>query len=90
MLARHEQPEFCSEQVIRLMKAPGTGPFWMFPVVCVTYVGRDQLSPEAKKAMRDMWRTTYQIRGDTENHWAMYYISLYLMSEYYPNEPGST
>ncbi len=90
MLARHEDPKFCSEQVIRLMKAPGTGPFWMFPVVCVTYVGRDQLSPEAKKAMRDMWRTTYQIRGDTENHWAMYYISLYLMSEYYPNEPGSS
>ncbi len=89
MLARHEDPKFCSEQVIRLMKAPGSGPFWMFPVVCVTYVGRDQLSPEAKQAMKDMWRTTYQIRGDTENHWAMYYISLYLMSEYYPNEPAS-
>ena len=90
MLARHEDPKFCSEQVIRLMKAPGTGPFWMFPVVCVTYVGRDQLSPEAKKAMRDMWRTTYQIRGDTENHWAMYYISLYLISEMYPHEPASS
>ena len=90
MLARHEDPKYCSEQVIRLMKAPGTGPFWMFPVVCVTYMGRDQLSPEAKKAMRDMWRTTYQIRGDTENHWAMYYISLYLISEMYPNEPGSS
>src|SRR5665811_1619771 len=32
MLARHENPAFCSEQVIRLMKAPGSGPFWMFPV----------------------------------------------------------
>jgi hypothetical protein len=90
MLARHDDPKFCSEQVIRLMKAPGTGPFWMFPVVCVTYMGRDQLSPEAKQAMRDMWRTTYQIRGDTENHWAMYYISLYLISEMYPNEPASS
>jgi hypothetical protein len=90
MLARHEDPKFCSEQVIRLMKAPGSGPFWMFPVICVTYMGRDQLSPEAKQAMRDMWRTTYQIRGDTENHWAMYYISLYLISEMYPNEPGSS
>ena len=53
-------------------------------------MGRDQLTPEAKQAMREMWRTTYQIRGDTENHWAMYYISLYLISEMYPNEPGSS
>lgn len=90
MLARHEKPELCSASVIRLMKAPGTGPFWMFPAVCVAYMGRDQLSPEARAALRDAWRTAYQVRGDTENHWAMYYISLYLMSELYPNEPANT
>lgn len=28
-------------------------------------------------------------RGDTENHWVMYYGSLYLMSEYWPDLPGS-
>ena len=88
-LARHEDPEKCSENVIRLMKAPGSGPFWMFPVICVSYVGRDQLSPEAKAALRNMWKTTYQIRGDTENHWAMYYISLYLAADLYPDLPGS-
>jgi hypothetical protein len=88
-LARHEDPEQCSANVIRLMKAPGTGPFWMFPVTCVSYLGRDQLSPEAKAAVRNMWKTTYQVRGDTENHWAMYYCSLYLAAQLYPNEPGS-
>jgi hypothetical protein len=80
----------CSQRVIDMMKEPGTGPFWMFPAVCVAYIGRDQLSPEAKAAIRDAWRTTRQIRGDTENHWAMYYTSLYLMSELYPNEPAET
>ena len=62
----------------------------MFPAVCVAYAGRDQLSPEAKAAIRDAWRTTRQVRGDTENHWAMYYTSLYLMSELYPNEPAES
>ena len=88
-LARHEDAAQCSANVIRLMKAPGTGPFWVFPVICVSYVGRDQLSPEAKAALRNMWKTAYQVRGDTENHWAMYYISLYLAAELYPDLPAS-
>lgn len=79
----------CSQSVIKSMKEPGTGPFWMFPTVCVAYLGRDLLSPEARASIRDAWRTTRQLRGDTENHWAMYYTSLYLMSELYPNEPAT-
>jgi hypothetical protein len=36
------------------------------------------------------WRTYFPMRGDTENHWAMYYASLYLMAELYPDDPGDT
>lgn len=89
-LARHEDADLCSRSVIELMKEPGSGPFWMFPVVNVAFVGRDQLSPEARKSIRDAWRHGLQIRGDTENHWAMYYTSLYLMSELYPDEPAAS
>lgn len=89
-LARREDPELCSRSVIALMQEPGSGPFWMFPVVNIAYLGRDQLSPEAKKSIRDAWRSVMQIRGDTENHWVMYYTSLYLMSELYPNDPASS
>lgn len=89
-LARHEDSAEVSRAVIEYMKDPGTGPFWMFPVTAMALLGQDQLTPEAKHAIRDAWRTTYQVRGDTENHWAMYYISLYLMSELYPNEPASS
>ncbi len=60
----------------------------MLPTVCVAFTGRDLLSEEAKNAIRDAWRSTYQLRGDTENHFAMYYTMLYLMSEMYPNESG--
>ena len=89
-LVRHEDIDACSARVIELMKEPGTGPFWMFPAVCVAYTGRDLLSPEARAAIRRAWRTTMQLRGDTENHWAMYYTSLYLMADLYPNEPAET
>jgi hypothetical protein len=89
-LALHEDSAEVSRSVIEYVKDPGTGPFWMFPVVAMSLLGQDQLTPAAKQALRDMWRTTYQVRGDTENHWAMYYISLYLISELYPNEPANT
>jgi hypothetical protein len=63
-LVRGEDFAGCSARVIALMKDPGTGPFWMFPVVCVAYLGRDKLSPEARASIRDVWRTTRQLRGD--------------------------
>lgn len=89
-LARREDAEQCSRSAIALVKEPGSGPFWMFPVVGVAYLGRDQLSAEARQAIRNAWRSQMQVRGDTENHWVMYYASLYLMSELYPDEPGSS
>ncbi|MCC6415366.1 MAG: hypothetical protein IT582_05625 [Opitutaceae bacterium] len=87
-LALGRDAAVCSARVIEIMQDPGTGPFWMFPNVCVAYLGRDLLSAEAQAAIRDTWRTTRQLRGDTENHWAMYYTSLYLMAELYPDESG--
>lgn len=87
-LARREDAELCSRRLVELMKDPSGDMFWMFPVVCISYLGRDQLTAEAKTAVREAWRTYMPMRGDTENHWAMYYTSLYLMSQLYPNEAG--
>jgi hypothetical protein len=80
----------CSARVMDMLETPGSGPFWMLPLVCVTFSGKDLLPKEVHAAIRDSWRTTYQLRGDTENHFAMYYTMLFLMSELYPNEPGDT
>lgn len=82
--------EACSARVIEMMEAPGSGPFWMLPVVTVAFAGRELLSQEAHDAIREAWRTSFQLRGDTENHFAMYYTMLYLMSEKYPGEPEET
>jgi len=89
-LVRGQDYEHCSQRVIELMSKPGTGPFWMFPTVSTAFLGRGRLSPAALASIREAWRTTRQLRGDTENHWMMYYASLYLMSELYPNDPAES
>jgi hypothetical protein len=87
-LALRQDTALCSTRLIELMKTPSGDMFWMFPVTCISYLGRDQLSPAAKAAVREAWRVYMPLRGDTENHWAMYYTSLYLMAQLWPNEPG--
>jgi hypothetical protein len=81
--------DWCSRRVIQIMQQPQSGDmFWMFPWIEIAYLGRDKLSPEAQGAIREAWRTYMPMRGDTENHWAMYYTSLYLAAELWPNEAG--
>ena len=87
-LALRQDAEACSARLVELMKTPAGDMFWMFPVTCISYLGRDQLTPAAKAAVREAWRTYMPLRGDTENHWAMYYTSLYLMAQLWPDEPG--
>lgn len=84
-----QDPEWCSRRLVELLKAGPTGDmFWMFPVTAVAYTGRGQLSAEAQQALRDAWRTYMPFRGDTENHWLLYYTSLYLMAQMWPDAPG--
>jgi len=94
-LALRQDTQSCSNKIISLMSKmepgqKGSGPFWMFPVVEIAFLGRDLLSIEARQSIRKAWHTNMQLRGDTENHWAMYHTSLYLMSELYPNEPAES
>ncbi len=86
-----EDPEWCSRRLVELLRPPLTGDmFWQFPVTAVAYLDRGQLSPEARSALREAWRTYMPFRGDTENHWLLYYTSMYLMAQLWPNEPGET
>ncbi|MBA4137053.1 MAG: hypothetical protein C0518_07035 [Opitutus sp.] len=90
-LSRREDAPAVSQRVIELMQGRQSGDmFWMFPWTAISFLGRDQLSTEAKQAIRNAWRTYMPLRGDTENHWAMYYTALFLMSELYPDDPGES
>src|SRR5262245_5660961 len=87
----HEDAAWCSKRLIELLAEPPVGDmFWMFPVTAIAYLDRGQLSGEARRVLRRSWKTYMPYRGDTENHWLMYYASLYLMAQLWPNEPGDT
>ncbi len=87
----HEDAAWCSKRLIELLAAGPSGDmFWMYPVVSIAYLDRGQLTPEARARLRDAWRTYAPYRGDTENHWLLYYTSLYLMTQLYPGEAAET
>ena len=88
MLVRKQNLSLCSQRVLALMQNPATGPFWMLRAAAAAYHGRGLLTTEAQAAIRRPWQTIYQQRGDTENHFVMYYTALYLMSQLYPDETG--
>jgi hypothetical protein len=87
-LALRQDAEWCSRRLIEIMREPTGDMFWMFPCVAIANLGEEQLSTEAKQALRAAWKNYMPMRGDTENHWLMYYASLFLMAERWPGEPG--
>ncbi|MGB5872207.1 MAG: hypothetical protein WBG80_13140 [Bacteroidota bacterium] len=72
-----------------VLKEPAGDMFWMFPVLNIYMFGKENISPAAREAVRRAWKTYMPYRGDTENHWAMYYASLFIATEQWPGEPGS-
>lgn len=84
-LAAGENLDWARER-LRTANDPPTGAmFWMHPMVLVMYAGKDQLNDEDWAFIRELWRTYFPFRGDTENHWLMYYASIYLACQMFPD-----
>lgn len=80
-----ENIEWARER-LRTVNNPPTGSmFWMHPMVLAMYAGRDVWNEEDIAFIRELWRTYFPFRGDTENHWLMYYASLYLACQMFPD-----
>jgi len=60
---------------------PSLNMFWMYPMTAVMVAGRDQLDNRSWDKIAELWRTYWPSRGDTENHWVLYYGSLYLAAQ---------
>ena len=73
-----------------LSKPPVGDMFWMFPFVTAWFAGLNELEGDYPERLRDLWRTYMPYRGDTENHWALYYATLYLMAEQFPEDGPET
>ena len=89
-LVRGTNLDWAAIRLDSLMQSPRGDMFWMTPFVTLMYSDNGQLPDSTRSKMRDLWRTYAPYRGDTENHWAMYYASLYLVTQLYPDEPGTT
>jgi hypothetical protein len=87
-LWKHEDPAWCSRHLEQLLAAPSGDMFWMFPVTSIAYLDQGQLSDSARQALHRVWKTYMPYRGDTENHFLLYYTSLYLMAQLWPDQPG--
>ena len=89
-LYRNQNIDWVTARLDTLMAEPRGDMFWMYPFITVTFAGQDNLPADVKTRMRDLWRTYHPFRGDTENHWAMYYTAMYLITQMYPGEPPSS
>ena len=66
-------------------RPPSGDMFWMFPMVAMMEGGRGRISAANRARIRELWRTYFPYRGDTENHWLLYYASLCLAAEANPD-----
>jgi hypothetical protein len=88
-LRLHEDAAVCSRRLEELLAAGPTGDmFWMYPATAIAYLDQGQLTAPARQALRESFRTYMPYRGDTENHWLLYYTSLYLMAQLWPDLDG--
>jgi hypothetical protein len=86
----HNKNTALADSIVQvLLQKPSGDMFWMFPVIGTYLHGKDKMSPATKTAMRHAWKTYAPYRGDTENHWCMYYTSLFLAAEQWADLAGS-
>ena len=87
--ARGKDIRTADSMFVAALNVPSGDMFWMFPCIGAYLHGKDRMSPATRAVVRNAWKTYAPYRGDTENHWAMYYSSLFLASEQWPGLPGS-
>jgi hypothetical protein len=65
------------------------GMFYSYTAIGTYLRLKDQLPDSLKQKIRQAFRERTMYRGDTENHWVMYYTGLYLAAQTWPNEDRS-
>jgi hypothetical protein len=64
------------------------GMFYAYGLISAYLHTRDLLPDSLHRAIRQAYRQRTMDRGDTENHWLMYYTGLYLAAQTWPGEDG--
>ena len=66
------------------------GMFYIHDVMAAYLHAGSGLTSETREAVRHSLKTQYLYRGDTENHWLLYYTGLYLAAQTWPDDPDTT
>lgn len=79
-----------AEALSRLAKLneplPTTNMFWVYPMAALMAAGGERLDAANQARIEELWRTYWPSRGDTENHWMLYYSGLYIAAQ---SRPGT-
>ncbi|WP_309025548.1 hypothetical protein [Pelagicoccus sp. SDUM812002] len=84
-LHRGANLEWARAHIREANETPTGAMFWMHPMVLMMETGRGVLNDDDWAFIKELWRTYFPYRGDTENHWIMYYASIYLAAEMFPD-----
>lgn len=76
-------------QLDTLVSAPTGDIFWTYPAATFYFTCRDLLSDAWRRRFRTAWKLYTPYRGDTENHFLMYYGAILLFSQEWPDLSGS-
>ena len=69
------------EELLSEPTASARGMFVIYELMAAYLYGFDEIPPELKSKIWESFRTRPLYRGDTENHWVMYYTGLYLAAQ---------
>lgn len=81
--------EMMDSLAMRQEAEPSGDMFWMYPQTVAMFEAAPHMTPEQMARQRNLWKIYPPYRGDTENHWAMYYASMYLVTQMFPDDPGA-
>ena len=76
------------EELLNDPTASGRGMFVIYELMAAYLYGFEEIPPELKRKIWESFRTRPLYRGDTENHWVMYYTGLYLATQTWKGYDG--
>jgi hypothetical protein len=76
-------------QLDTLLSAPTGDIFWLYPAAGMYFNCREEIGAGWRRRFREVFKRYTPYRGDTENHFLMYYAALYLFSQEWPGLDGS-
>lgn len=78
------------EELLSDPTASGRGMFVIYELMAAYLYGFEKIPPELRRKIRESFRTRPLYRGDTENHWVMYYTGLYLAAQTWKGYDGDS